>query len=48
MEFAAYVAIGVGCLSILVGIPGIIWGIHDNKRIEREKQEAAAASAVLQ
>jgi len=48
MEFAAYVSIFVGGISILIGIPAIIWGIHDNKRIEREKQEAAASSAVPQ
>jgi len=48
MEFAAYVAIVVGSVSMIIGIPIIIWGIHDNKRIEREEQEAAAASTVPQ
>jgi len=42
MEFAAYVSIFVGSISILVGIPIIIWGIHDNKRLEREEKEASA------
>jgi len=41
MEFAAYVAIVVGSLSMLISIPCIIWGIHDNKRREREEAEAA-------
>jgi hypothetical protein len=48
MEFAAYVAIGVGCLSILVGIPGIIWGLYDNKRREQQEQETASHSALTQ
>jgi len=48
MEFAAYISIIVGSVSILVGIPIIIWGIYDNKRREREEQEEIAPSAVPQ
>jgi len=35
-------------LLMIVGIPGLIWGIYDNKRREREEQEeeeAASSSA---
>jgi len=46
MEFAAYVSIIVGSVSIIVGIPIILWGIHDNKRREREEQEEASKLAV--
>jgi len=48
MEFAVYISIGVGCISILISIPGIIWGIYDNKRRERQEQEEAPPSAVTQ
>jgi len=36
MEFVVYVSIGVACVSIIVGIPAIIWLIKDNKRKSRE------------
>jgi len=32
-------------LLIIVGIPGLIWGIRDNKRREREEQEEEEAAA---
>jgi len=37
-------------LLIIAGIPGLIWGIRDDKRREREaqEQEEASASAVTQ
>jgi len=43
MEMALYIIIGTMSLCILVGIPGIIWGIHDNKRRERQEQEEASS-----
>jgi hypothetical protein len=48
MEFVAYVSIGVFCFAVIVGIPGIIWLIKDNKRREQQEQEAASRSAVTQ
>ncbi len=48
MEFAAYISIIVGGVSILVGIPIIIYGIYDNKRRERQEQEESPPSAVPQ
>jgi len=32
-------------LLFIVGIPGLIWGIYDNKRREREEQEQEEAIA---
>jgi len=32
-------------LLMIVSIPGLIWGIYDNKRREREEQEEEEAAA---
>jgi hypothetical protein len=48
MEFVVYVSIGVFCLSAIVGIPGIIWGIRENKRREQQEQEEASQPAITQ
>jgi hypothetical protein len=41
MEFAVYVAIGVGSVSILVSTIGLIYWYHDNKRQKQQEQKAA-------
>ena len=48
METALYIIIGTMGLFTLIGIPGIIWGIYDNKRRERQEQEGASTTAVPQ
>ena len=48
METALYIIIGTMSLFTLIGIPGIIWGIRDNKRRERQEQEGASTTAVPQ
>jgi hypothetical protein len=44
METALYIIIGTMSLLTLIGIPGIIWGIRDNKRRERQEQEGASTT----
>jgi len=48
MEFVVYVSMGIAAFAIIIGIPAIIWGIHDNKRREREEQEEASQLSVTQ
>jgi hypothetical protein len=42
METAIYIVIGNMGFFTLIGIPGIIWLVHDNKRREQESEGAAS------
>jgi hypothetical protein len=42
METAIYIVIGTMGFFTLIGIPAIIWGLYDNKKQERQEQEAVS------
>lgn len=45
METALYIIIGTMALFIIIGIPGLIWGIYDNKRREKQQEIQNSATA---